>query len=269
MHQIKMPVEKLNRITQSDKMSGSRIDQAILEYAGLFILKNVIPAEVIGKYKQFYDDYKNSSDFDRTKFHLTEVRFPHAHALASILDEPAFKEIAAGFFNGNVGLFSIRIIKKDSIDDKPVFLHQDIGYQHGSFQRYSLFIPLTWCGERNGGLRFLPGTHRFGYLGDVGSIRDVVPAELATMTPEVGPGDVIVMDSALWHTSNQNVSHDERIYYDIHINHAVDPATKKLILGCGDDEWALDYSQEFLFDGSRTQRIVGLYKDLDAAKAGK
>ena len=269
MDQIKMPVEKLNRMTESGAIYGAQIDPAILAYAGLFILKNVIPVEIAQKYKRFYDDYKVSPEFDRTRFHLTEVRFPQTHPLTSILEEVPFKNLIAGFFDGNVGLFSIRIIKKDAIDDKPVFLHQDIGYQHGSFQRYSLFVPLTRCGEHNGGLRFLPGTHKFGYLGDVGSIRDVVPTDLATITPEVGPGDVIVMDSALWHTSNQNASHDERIYYDIHINQADDPATKQLIVGARDDEWALDYSQDFLFDGSRTQRIVGLYRDLEAAKAGK
>lgn len=269
MQQIKMPVEKLNHIIESGRISGTQIDREVLAYAGFFILKNAVPVDVIARYREYYDEYKISPDFDRTKFHLTEVKFAPDHRLASLLEESAFRKIAAGFFGGDVGLYSIRIIKKDAVDDKPVFLHQDIGYHHGSFQRYSLFVPLTPCGPANGGLRFLPGTHKFGHLGDAGSIRDIVPRGLATPTPDVFPGDVIVMDSCLWHTSGPNGSHEERVYYDIHINHADDPATKQVILGNRTSEWEMDYDQNFLFDGSRTQRIVGLYKDLDAARSGK
>jgi hypothetical protein len=43
-----------------------------------------------------------------------------------IISEPEFINIASQFFNGNVGNNSIRIIKKDNVDVKPVFLHQDI-----------------------------------------------------------------------------------------------------------------------------------------------
>jgi hypothetical protein len=222
---------------------------------------------VCARYKEEYDRYKASDVFDRTPFHLTEVRFELSHPLAAILREPALLQLAGQFFGGDVGLYNIRIVKKDTTDLAPVFLHQDIGYQHGSMERYSLFIPLTTCDASNGGLTFYPGTHRFGYLGDAGGLRDVAPETLRRPTPAVEPGDVVVMDSCLWHGSGPNVTGAERVYYDLHINPANDTATRHVVCGSGHSDWALSYDHDFLFDNSRTQRLRALYREVEDLKA--
>lgn len=263
MYSIQMPVERLNALLEAGRHIGPSIDFDVLTDVGFFIVRNALPPEVCARYKNEYDLYKVSESFDRTPFHLTEVKVDLEHPMAGILKEPAFIALAAQFFGGDVGVFNIRIVKKDSTDVKPVFLHQDIGYQHGSFQRYSLFVPLTPCNQANGGLVFFPGTHKFGYLGDAGGLNDVAPAELLRPTPEVRPGDVIVMDSALWHRSGANVTQAERVYYDIHINHADDTATKYTICGSRENAWAISYDQDFLFENSRTQRLRALYRQIE------
>ena len=267
MYSIQMPVERLNALLEAQRHVGPSIDPNVLKDLGFFILRGALPVEVCTRYKAEYDRYKASQEFDRTPFHLTEVKVDLKHPMADMLKEPSFVKVAEQFFGGDVGLFNIRIVKKDSTDVAPVFLHQDIGYQHGSFNRYSLFVPLTECNQANGGLTFFPGTHKFGYLGDAGGLHDVVPADLIRPTPSVVPGDVIVMDSALWHRSGPNETQAERVYYDIHINHADDTATKYTICGSRENAWAISYDQDFLFENSRTQRLRALYKQIEALQA--
>ncbi len=268
MHSIRMPVDRLNALLRAQRHVGTTLDWDVLGDLGFFILRGVLPQDVAARYKAEYDRYKASPDFDRTPLHLTEVKVDLRHAMAGILKEPAFVQLAAQFFGGNVGLYNIRLVKKDATDVAPVFLHQDIGYQYGSFQRYSLFVPLTACNEANGGLTFYPGTHKFGYLGDAGGLHDVAPAALLRPTPSVMPGDVIVMDSALWHCSGPNQTQAERVYYDLHINAADDPASRTTLCGSGQDEWAISYDAEFLFESSRAHKLRALYQQVAALKAG-
>jgi len=173
-----------------------------------------------------------------------------------ITQEESVKELASQIFPQGAGIYNIRIIKKDHEDTSPVFLHQDIGYQHGSLERYSFFIPLTKCDRINGGLIFYPGTHHFGYLGDAGAIKDtVLPTSLIPLTPTVGPGDIIVMNSYLWHRSDENLSREDRIYFDIHVNKFDCPANKALFDETVKLEYELDYKIDLLFSNSRLQRL--------------
>lgn len=263
---IKMPVIKINELIKKDKVYGERIDFEILNLCGFFIIRNYFSSNLIEKYRKIYFDYKFSKSFDRTKGHLTEVVFGLDHQLTKIIYEEEFTNFVAQFFNGNVGLYNIRIVKKDKDDILPVFLHQDICYQYGSFNRYSIFVPLTECNQENGGLTFLPGSHKFGYLGDAGEISDILPAELIRITPSVKPTDLIVMDSCLWHKSGRNSTLNDRIYYDIHINNANDTASKVVISGKRDEEWQFNYDQEIIFKNSRNQRLRKLYSELGKGK---
>lgn len=269
MAKVQMPVEDLNKIISDNKISGEELDLEILAFVGFYIVKNVFKQETIHRYKNKYDEYKVSQEFNRTPFHLTEVLFELNHPLSSILSEDDFKKFAKNFYNGNVGLYNIRIVKKDNVDVSPVFLHQDIGYQYGQFDRYSLFVPLTNCSEDNGGLTFYPGSHKFGYLGDAGEIIDVLPEKLIRFTPTVQPTDIIVMNSLLWHKSGKNNTADERVYYDIHINSADDTASKMVVLGQRNEKWQFDYSQDVIFSNSRLQRIKKLYEEINSLKLMK
>ncbi len=253
---MKMPVSTLNRITSSATYDGTRIDRAILDSYGIFVLRNAISIETIMKYKVHYEEYKKSSTFDRNDKHLTEVRLADHNPLLGILKEKEFRNIGAEIFPDGIGIYNIRIVKKDADDISPVFLHQDVGYQYGSFNRYSFFIPLSRCYKENGGLSFVPGTHNFGYLGDVGAIKaSLLPNDLNIITPTVDLGDVIVMNSYVWHRSGKNEENSDRIYYDIHLNSSSDPASKYVLNDYDDREYALNYDKDELFENSRLQRL--------------
>lgn len=264
MSALRMPVNKLNTLVTKSSANDSTLDIEILDELGFFILRNYFSEGLIEKYRKFYYQYKTKDTFDRTKNHLTEVRFDLENPLAGILKERELLNLIKQFFQGNVGLFNIRIVKKDAQDILPVFLHQDIGYQYGFFERYSIFIPLTKCNQENGAISFYPGTHQFGFLGDAGEISDVLPPELNKPTPELFPGDVVIMNSALWHKSSHNQTKEERVYFDIHINDANDPATKVVLTGSRSSEYQFNYDHDVVFKNSRTQRLKVLYAKKEA-----
>lgn len=164
-------------------------------------------------------------------------------------------------FPGGVGIYNIRIVKKDATDVSPVFLHQDVGYQYGSFDRYSFFIPLSRCSKENGGLTFVPGSHKFGYLGDVGAIKDsLIPDELKVITPTVNVGDIVIMNSFVWHRSGANEDKTERVYYDIHLNSSDDPASKYVLVKDDARDYVLNYANDKIFENSRLQRLENFIK---------
>jgi ectoine hydroxylase-related dioxygenase (phytanoyl-CoA dioxygenase family) len=263
---MKMPIEKLNKITDLGAYDSNKLDKNILKQYGIFVLRNAISMEVVKNYKKEYDKYKMSDTFDRNNQHLTEVRLSEENPLLNIINDDDFLRVGHILFPDGIGVYNIRIVKKDAQDLNPVFLHQDVGYQYGSFHRYSFFIPLSKCSIENGGLSFVPGSHNFGYLGDVGALKEaLVPDDLTVITPTVDLGDIIIMNSYVWHRSGPNQNKTERVYYDIHLNSSADPASR-IIIGGGLDEreYALDYDNNKIFDNSRLQRLEKFIKKYGA-----
>lgn len=258
--QINIPLNYLKAQITSGVHDQGAIEMRALEDLGMYILRGALEPKMIEAYYDKYKSYQNSPEFDRTKFHLTEVKVGVENPLRSILKQPTLINQLKNFFQGNVGLYNFRVVKKDAEDIAPVFLHQDVGYHVGGFERYSVFIPLTKCGPENGGLRLYPGTHKFGYLGDVGEIKDFLPSDFPRLVPELMPGDILFMHSALWHSSGPNISKNERIYLDIHIQDANEPSTSEVLSGQKKSEWVLNLSHDEIFSNSRSQKLRAFYK---------
>ena len=95
--------------------------------------------------------------------------------------------------------------------------------------RASFFVPLSNVTARNGAMTYFLGTHNFGYLGDAGEILDdILPADWPSVTPELSPGDLVVMDSALWHESGPHTDGEDRVLVDIHVQPASDPTSGEI-----------------------------------------
>jgi hypothetical protein len=258
---MKMPVAMLNELTNSGTYEGINLNKKILGKYGVYIIRNAISMNVIQKYKNLYIDYEKSELFDRNNKHLTEVRISDGNPLLKILYEKEFLNVGQELFPNGVGIYNIRIVKKDATDISPVFLHQDVGYQYGSFDRYSFFIPLSKCSKENGGLSFVPGSHNFGYLGDAGVLREsLIPEDLNVITPTVNLGDIIIMNSYIWHRSGANEDKTDRVYYDIHLNSSHDPASKYVLVEEDARDYALNYANDEIFENSRLQRLEQFIK---------
>jgi hypothetical protein len=259
---LSAPIEKLNQLMESKQFIGEAVDLDFLKFAGVFVLKNAFSKNTIEKYAK---TYFSNAGLNRTPFHLTEVKFDDQHDLTKIISEPEFVKSVSKLFGGNVGNDFIRLVKKDNIDVKPVFLHQDLSYQIGGFERYSCFISLTHCTPNNGSLVIYPSTQHFGYLGDAGEIAsNILPENYPRIESVTEPGDIVIMHSAAWHESPENIELTDRVYLEVHIQDVNDPSTKNVICGERTSEWTNFLTIDEIFVNSRTQRLKSLYQQVES-----
>jgi hypothetical protein len=235
---------------------GKKVNHETLDKLGFFVVKNAFKKKTIELYKLKYFNVKKKQLIKKSKNHLVEVKVEKIDYFKKIYKDPQLKKIVKNFYNGNVGSDFFRIVKKDSFNLKPVFCHQDTGYQFGSFDKYSLFISLTMTNNNNGGLIVYPSTHKFGYLGDVGEISKNVTKNFDKICPSLQSGDVLIMHSSLWHESGQNFEKVDRIYLELHIQDINELSTKYNILGKKINRFKIPFEPAKIFSNSRTQRIV-------------
>jgi hypothetical protein len=260
---LQAPYNEIKEYLDVKKYIDREIDFEILEKLGCFHLKNAIPKKVIDEFYNLYKNYLTSGLIKKDHYHLTMVEIDNVEKMQRIINNSNFIDVASKFFDCRVGADFIRIVKKDSENFSKVFLHQDTGYQIGGFECYSLFIALTECDEHNGGLTLLPGTHNFGYLGDVGEINEaLLPSDYPRITPNAEPGDILIMHSSIWHESAQSKNLKERVYLEVHIQPIDEPTTRWEISGKRSSGWILNASAEQIFKDSRTQRIRRLAAEL-------
>lgn len=252
---IKAPIEKIKNYLTSRSYEGRILNLEGLKEFGVFILKGVLDKKYI---KTLYDEYlllMNNQEIRKDDYHRTQVRISEDQKFTDILRGNQFIELSKSIFKHGAALDFMRIVKKDESNPAPVFLHSDAVYNIGWFDAYSCFIPLTHCNQENGGLSFYPGTHNYGHLGDAGGIASILPSDYPKLTPDVYPGDIVIMHSGTWHESGVHVGNGPRVYLEFAIRDSLDPASKKLIHGRDEREWVLTISVDDLFSDSREQRI--------------
>jgi len=235
------PIEEISEKVDKNVYIGKSIDVNVLNDLGAFIVKGLFSQEIVSLYRNFYLSGKNVN-FIKTppSQHLTEIIIKPDHKIWQVCEQPAFINTVRPLFNGNVGATYVRLLNKEGVTAKYEFpLHQDISYQTGFFDKYSVFVALTEISPENGGICVYPGTHNYGYLGATGHIKDPLPANFPKIKPHLSPGDALIMHSALWHFSPQNISGKTRLYLEIHIQNLEDPTTRIKICGSRKSAWVM------------------------------
>ena len=114
-------------------------------------------------------------------------------------------------------------------------------------------------------MAFYPGTHLFGYLGDAGELnRAVLDHRWPRISPELAPGDVVLMHECTWHESEPYTAGPDRVLVQITYQPASDPSGIELLRG----EWRTpirltDSIREQLFLRSRATRLRELQAVVD------
>lgn len=75
--------------------------------------------------------------------------------------------------------------------------------------KVSAFVPIEPFSGETGGLSFVVGSHKYGYLGR-GTIAPEDFGEDEIVTPAVMPGSLILMDFYSWHFSGESKSEGDR-----------------------------------------------------------
>jgi hypothetical protein len=169
-------------------------------------------------------------------------------------------------FGPHIGVFKRRVVAKDGSFSGSIFLHQDSGYQRGTMDKLSLFIAMTEIKMNSGGLEFWLGTNRFGYLDDAGEIsRAALPKNWPIFKPTLSIGDAVLMDSRVWHGSDENTSGLPRIMTDFIYQSASCPSSIETI--DEDGKWGdtlspILFSSPTLFSRSRVSKINELTAQL-------
>lgn len=257
---FEFPRSELAFFSANENLEGEYFSTDAFTRAGVFVVRKLISSEQAMLYRERYESGLQHGSAKPRPNHLTEVSFDLDSPLTEILYEPQVGTFLKHFFSEKPGLHNIRIIRKDQQNIEPVFTHQDSPYCLGLFDRFSMFVALTSCTAGNGGLFVYPGTHHFGYLGDAGAISEALTSQMFRVTPDLEPGDCLVMHSAIWHGSTPNSSLTERVMYDIQIQSVSDPST--LVSLCDDPlpAWRLRMDNKDIFSSSRVQRCANLPK---------
>lgn len=191
---------------------------------------------------------------------------PFPDSANMIYRHPTLLDAVSEVFGPDIALYNFRFVVKDKYSRGPVFLHQDTGYHVGWPTKMSAFVALSWVDGKNGGMRYFLGTHRFGYLGDAGEIAGKMKF-WDSYSPELQPGDVVLMHSACWHDSWPPHPNDERdrVLADCIFQPANDPSGIELLRGqwrCEPQPWLRG---DNLFVRSRTSRLKEMQEKLREA----
>lgn len=254
------------------RLSSETFDADVFRQTGVFVVRNAIaPALVqawVSEWKAFHAAImEKGRDVNRANPVSLNEQLPER--LAHMYREPVFANTLKAFMGEHIALYNHRFVIKDALSSNKVFLHQDSCYHAGHSNKCSVFVPVSLVNKDNGGLTFHVGSHRLGVLGDAGEIDPAsFDVQWPTVTPELAPGDFVIMDSRLWHESGPNVSGVDRIMADMIIQPADDPTGQELLCG----EWQTDvfYSPKTItrhFVSSRILKIVKYEKELAQLKA--
>lgn len=228
---------------------------------GVVVVRNAVSAEQAQAWRSAYDSMP-----PRTPgWNKVEVNGPFPEPLASMYKHPGLLDIAGAVFGPDIALYNFRLVVKDEQARDTVFLHQDTGYHVGFMRKASLFVALSDVTVENGGMNFMLGTHRFGYLGDAGEINLEVSAPQPMYDYVLAPGDAVLMHSALWHTSfDKDAGTPDRVLADIILQPADDPSGIELLRGqwrCKPQPWLRSGN---LFVRSRSSRLRELQGIVDS-----
>jgi Phytanoyl-CoA dioxygenase (PhyH) len=252
--------------TLADQVSSETFNLDVFKATGLFVMRNAIPRSVVEGWQQEWDAFYGEQLAEGRNVNqanpvsLTEML---PDKLATMYREPVFGNTMANIFGPHVALYNHRFVIKDKFSSNKVFLHQDSCYHLGNLNKCSLFVPLSVVNRENGGMSFHLGSHKLGVLGDAGEINpESFDFKWPKLTPELNPGDFVIMNSALWHESGPNLSGVNRIMADTIVQPADDPTGKDLLCG----EWQTDifYSpQNYIryFVNSRVLKLIKYEKE--------
>jgi hypothetical protein len=254
------------------QLSSETFDPEVFRRTGVFVVRNAVAPDVVdawvSEWKAFHAAImEKGRDVNRANPVSLNEQLPEG--LAQMYREPVFANTLKPLMGEHIALYNHRFVIKDTLSSNKVFLHQDSCYHAGNLNKCSVFVAVSPVNKDNGGMTFHVGSHRLGVLGDAGEINPAsFDVQWPTVTPELAPGDFVVMNSHLWHESGPNVSGIDRVMADMIIQPADDPTGQELICG----EWQTDifYSPKNItrhFVNSRILKIVRYEKELTQLKA--
>lgn len=257
------------------RMEDKEFDREVFDKTGVFTIRNALSQDLVQYWKGewdifYYEQLANGRNVNINN--PVDLKEPLPPSLTQLYKDETLLDYAQQVFGNDIALFHYRFVIKDKFSTGEVFLHHDYCYHIGMPFKASFFVPLAYTGKENGGLTFYPGTQAYGFLGDAGEINpDQFDETWPSYTPELNPGDFVIMNSLVWHCSGANISGHDRIIADINYQPANDPSGKELLRG----EWKTDFrygankTPNDFFRRCRVSKIIDLTAKLNAKELNR
>ena len=265
-NRLQGPIAKLAAL--KSQCTGPVFNREIYLQTGAFVVTGAFPMNAVGpwlsSWSAFYQSRLNERKVNR--FNPVTIDEEPPEDLKAMYRDSRLLDIAEQIFGPDIALFNFRFIIKDKYSRGPVFRHQDLPYHMGYMDRASFFVPLSRANASNGALSFVLGTHHFGYLGDAGEILDaVLDPDWPILSPDLSPGDLVVMHSSLWHESGPHSQGEDRVMADICLQPASDPSGIEILRGDAATEYRIPAAlRGKIFKRSRVSRLAELQSQVDA-----
>lgn len=249
------------------KADSEELSPDIYRETGFFVVRRVIPEDQIqewqNEWNRFYkEELVNGRDID--PYNPVNVHEKLPRVLAEVHKCPELLDVMQSLYP-DLALFMQRFVIKDHNSRAPVFVHNDFSYDYGWPEKTTVFIPLSVSNDENGGVSFYPGTHHFGYLGDVGELNtEIIGPGWPLVCPTLQPGDVALCHTCTWHCSPSHVNGPDRILVQATFQPASDPSSTALLRG----EWKTRYRlsglpRDKFFRRCRASRLRELQAQVD------
>jgi len=222
-------------------IEGSRLDLSAFRNYGVFVIRDCFSdretTELVSVWNDFYEsDLRNNRLVGANGASAQDLCETVPDAIARLYKHPRLVALMNSIYGENVVFCQQRILIKDHHFGGGVPGHQDFSYYRGGMNKVGLFVPLTLCHPRNGGLHFVLKSHKFGYLGERGYIPSpkLLPPhldKLEVVSPTVRPGDVMLMDICTWHFSLDSETGESRVYVNPYYQPATDGSYDTLLSG--------------------------------------
>jgi len=247
---------------------GPELSLDVYREVGFFVVRNVIPEDQVKEWQSAWNrlhmDQLKDREVDVWNPVMVHEKLPPV--LAEIHKCPQVLDLMQQVYP-DLALYMQRFVIKDHNSRGPVFVHQDFPYDYGWPEKTTTFIPLSVSNTTNGGISFYPGTHHFGYLGDVGEIdTSMIRDDWPLVTPDLKPGDIALAHTCTWHCSPPHEGGPDRILVQSTFQPSSDPSSTSLLRG----EWKTRFRlggkipRDKFFIRCRSSRIRELQAQVDS-----
>src|SRR3954470_19710513 len=130
--------------------------------------------------------------------------------VGEVYKHPVVTAIAQRLIGPDVAMYLNRLNVKDEAFSDSIHLHQDEPYFNGGPGKINFFVALQDINLLNGAMVYVPGSQRFGRL-DRETIDIGEHPELDVVVPSLRPGDLVIADILLWHSSVPNTVGTDRV----------------------------------------------------------
>lgn len=178
-----------------------------LDEDGLVVVRNTLSHDELASIQSQWRQIRDPLREGRSVVGLTRQAFyvngKLPSPLGTVYQHPNVVAISQRLLGPDVALYLNRVNVKDKKFLDLVHLHQDMPYFNGGTDKVNFFIAVEDINLNNGGMVFVPGSHRLGML-DVRTIDIAKHPELEVVVPSLSAGDLMIADIRLWHSSVQN-----------------------------------------------------------------